>query len=105
MKLLAALFLSATMSVPVTVTGYVPGHAGNGHVGAMGSPVVPGMTCAVSRDLSHLKGRWIHVEGHGVRLVNDVTNKRFKRRVDLAMRSVKDAREHGKQTSKLRVKR
>lgn len=86
-KTLAAL----AMALQVSVTAYIPANP----VGAMMQPVLPGLTCAVSRDLSHLKGRWIHVRGHGPRYVNDVTHRRFKRRVDLCVAHMDDAKQIG----------
>lgn len=71
----------ASLALAVSVTAYVP----TNDVGAMMLPVLPGLTCAVSRDLAHLKGKWIHVKGHGVRFVNDLCNKRLHRRVDLCV--------------------
>ncbi len=80
--------LLAVLAIAVSVTAYVPAN----DVGAMMLPVLPGVTCAVSRDLAHLKGKWIHVRGHGVRFVNDVTHKRLKRRVDLCVADLTEAK-------------
>ena len=79
----------AALAIAVSVTAYVPAN----DVGAMMLPVLPGLTCAVSRDLSHLKGKWIHVKGHGVRFVNDTTHQRFKHRVDLCVADMAAAQE------------
>lgn len=89
---------AASIALAVTVTAYVPANA----VGAAGEPILPGLTCAVSRDLRGLLGSWIYVEGHGPRYVNDVTHRRFSRRVDLAMPCLLEARQHGKQQTKIR---
>lgn len=46
---------------------------------------IPGWTCAVSRDLIHLLGRKIYIEGRGIFLVNDVMNSRHKKRIDICL--------------------
>jgi hypothetical protein len=79
----------AALTIAVSVTGYVPSH----DVGAMMLPVLPGTTCAVSRDLKHLKGRWIHIEGYGLRFVNDFTRRGLKHRIDLCVVDEAEARD------------
>jgi len=64
-------------------------------------PVLPGLTCAVSRDLAHLKGKWINVKGRGVRFVNDLTHKRLHRRVDLCVADMDAARDVNLQRSEI----
>lgn len=51
---------------------------------AYGGRVVPGATCAVSRDLGHLRGKTIWIEGIGPRLVNDSMGPQARRRLDVA---------------------
>lgn len=55
---------------------------------------LPGITAAVSRDNLNLLGKKVYIEGHGVRKVTDVMNKRFKNRIDLLM-SKKEAKKFG----------
>jgi len=50
-----------------------------------GRPVRPGRTVAVSRDLRHLLGRKVYVEGLGLRVVEDLMHPRFLERVDLCL--------------------
>jgi hypothetical protein len=90
-----------TLAIAVTVTPYLPANK----VGSMMLPVIPGVTCAVSRDLAHLKGKWVHVKGWGIRFVNDVTHARLRRRVDLAVRNMDEAREVNLQKSEVTVER
>lgn len=87
------------LAISVMVTPYIPQHK----VGAMMLPVIPGVTCAVSRDLARLKGKWIHVKGFGPRFVNDVTHARLRNRVDLAVNDMAEAREVNLQKSEIRV--
>lgn len=56
---------------------------------------VSGWTVAVSRDLIHLLGKRIYIEGIGVRYVNDLMNPRFKNTIDILMPNVRTAREFG----------
>lgn len=63
------------------------------HTATMSKPS-PGTTAAVSRDNLHLLGKKVYIEGHGVRKVTDVMNKRFKNRIDLLM-SKKEAKKFG----------
>lgn len=81
----------------LTVTAYVPGTYGNGNLGCRGEKIVPGYTCAVSPDMRHLVGTEIFIDGFGWRFVNDVTNKRFTGRIDIAKNDLKKAMDHGVQ--------
>lgn len=56
----------------------------------------PGISVAVSQDLSHLLGKRVYIEGYGIREVEDLMNKRFKKRVDILVNSVHTARRIGK---------
>ncbi|MFW6007933.1 MAG: hypothetical protein ACOCP8_01600 [archaeon] len=60
----------------------------------MNSPI-SGKTVAVSRDLKYLLGKKIYIEGIGVRYVNDLMNKRFKKTVDVLVPDVKKANDFG----------
>ncbi len=52
---------------------------------ALGGPVRPGRTVAVSRDLKHLLGRRVYIKGLGVRVVEDLMHPRFSKRLDLCL--------------------
>ncbi|MFA7195766.1 MAG: hypothetical protein WC210_08635 [Candidatus Neomarinimicrobiota bacterium] len=67
------------------------------HTATMSKPV-PGLTCAVSRDLLHWLGGRIYIEGYGVWQVDDLMNARYERSIDLYMGDVKAAKEFGRQT-------
>jgi len=54
------------------------------------TPVI-GRDVAVSRDLSFLLGKYIYIEGFGVRKVTDLMNKRFKKHIDILVASKKEA--------------
>jgi len=55
----------------------------------------PGWTAAVSRDMVHLLGKKIYVEGLGVRVVNDIMAEDKKMAVDLCVGTVKEAAKVG----------
>ncbi len=67
----------------------------SGHTATMEKPVV-GKTVAVSRDLIHLLGKWVYIEGTGVRYVGDLMNERWEKRIDILVGSKKDAYKFGK---------
>lgn len=67
------------------------------------SKPIPGRTCAVSRDLKHLLGKRIYVDGVGVREVNDLMPKRFIKSVDLCVVSKSQALDFGKTDKKIIV--
>lgn len=54
-----------------------------------------GRTVAVSRDLKHLLGKKIYLEGYGIRWVNDLMAKGAKMRVDVLVGTKKGARLSG----------
>lgn len=83
----------------LSVTAYVPAN----DIGSMMQPVLPGLTCGVSRDMKHLRGTWINVEGHGVRYVNDLCAKHIKNTIDLAVVDRQEAREVGRTLRTVRV--
>jgi 3D (Asp-Asp-Asp) domain-containing protein len=68
----------------------------NNHTAIMEEPIA-GYTCAVSQDLIHWLGGTIYIKGIGIRKVNDLMNKRFKKSIDLYMGTVKQAKEFGRQ--------
>lgn len=85
-------------SYVVTVTAYSPSVEETDHTPnktALLQKPKPGKTCAVSRDLLNYLGKKVYVYGYGVFEVNDLMNKRYKRRIDLCM-GKKDAIEFGK---------
>lgn len=55
------------------------------------SKCVVGETAAVSPDLSSWLGKFVYIEGFGVRYVNDLTDVRFRNRVDILVASKKEA--------------
>jgi len=63
---------------------------------ALGKRPVIGRDVAVSRDLIYLLGKYVYIEGFGVRKVVDLMNPRFKNRVDILVGSKKLARRLGK---------
>lgn len=88
----------AALALAVTVTAYSP----DVPTGATGEPVMEGLTCAVSRDLDHLVGKWVYLEGFGWRYVNDRTDRRWTLRVDIVINDEDEAMEHGKQKTVLK---
>ena len=66
------------------------------YVNAIGKRPVIGRDVAVSRDLIYLLGKYVYIEGFGVRKVTDLMNARFKNRVDILVGSKKQARRIGK---------
>ena len=85
----------------VTASAYTPFECGNGGVASDGSKAVAGCTVAVSRDLKHLIGKTIHIEGIGKRRVNDLMHKRWKCSVDICVPNAKAANAFGRQVLKI----
>ena len=98
MKGLANFVLGALL---VTASAYTPHVGEGGPYGADGSRVRPGHTIAVSRDLKHLIGKIVHVEGVGRRLVNDTMARRWKRAIDVCVTDRKTANAFGRQQIKI----
>ena len=73
----------------------------DGQPGALGQPVRAHRTVAVSQDMRHLLGREIHIEGLGWRYVNDTMPRKWKRRIDVAVGDVAQARDFGKQQARI----
>ncbi len=72
----------------LTATAYCPlcgAEDGQPQPTARGGVVRPGRTVAVSRDLKHLLGRRVLVEGLGVRVVEDLMHPRYSDRLDLCL--------------------
>jgi len=63
----------------------------------------PGLSVAVSRDLSHLLGATVYLPGIGVRQVDDLMADRFERSVDVLMPTIKEAKEFGRRDVKMVV--
>lgn len=81
-----------------TITAYTPSKDetnNNPQLTATMEKPISGGTCAVSRDLMHWLGGRIYIEGIGVRRVNDLMNKRFKKRVDLCVPTKTYAKDFG----------
>ena len=66
------------------------------YINALGKRPVIGKDVAVSRDLIYLLGKYVYIEGFGVRKVTDLMNARFKNRIDILVGSKKQARKLGK---------
>lgn len=72
---------------------------------ADGCRVVAGHSLAVSRDLKHLLGKWLHIEGVGWRLAHDFMHQRHRMSVDVAVKDNNAAREFGRQKVTVRVEK
>lgn len=81
----------------VQSSAYTPHPSEGGRIAADGRPARPNYTCAVSHDLKHLLGKWLHIEGVGKRLAHDVMHKRWKRSIDICFPNKKAANEYGRQ--------
>lgn len=74
------------LALILTITAYTPMDGGGQGIGAMGHPVRPGLTAAVSRDLRHLLGKEIYIKELGqFRFVNDLMHERWKMKVDIVL--------------------
>lgn len=93
MKCLVHIVLGALL---VTASAYTPMECGNNGITADGTMAKAGCTVAVSRDLRHLMGKTIHIEGVGKRKVNDIMAKRWKQAIDVVVPSARAAREFGR---------
>lgn len=91
------------LTLLVTASAYTPYEPGCNGVGALSEPVIPELTIAVSRDLRHLLRRWVHIEGVGVRYVNDVMAERWKDKIDLCVEGLDEADSWGVRKVKMRV--
>jgi 3D (Asp-Asp-Asp) domain-containing protein len=90
----------------VTVTAYTPcaKECGNDPMVAASMKPVKTGTVAVSRDLFNLGwvfGKKIYIEGHGIFRINDLTHKRYKKRVDVFYWDKDTARKFGKKMMKV----
>lgn len=89
----------------LTLTCYTPDPKENwkGMSGsAFGTALLPG-TIAVSRDLykkGWKRGRKVRIVGHGTYRINDLMNKRHKKRVDILVTSKKRAKDFGVQKAR-----
>ena len=63
---------------------------------ALNKKVVVGRDVAVSRDLIHLLGKYVYIEGYGVKKVVDIMNGRYKRTVDILVGGLKLAKKLGR---------
>ena len=89
----------------VTASAYTPSRGEGGPMAADGCRVTPGHSLAVSRDLRHLLGRWLHIDGVGWRLAHDLMNQRHRMSVDVAVKDKTVAREFGRQKVEVRVEK
>lgn len=85
--------LQELTTVKMKVTAYAPKHPEKGKMGK----VIPGLTCAVSRDRAYMLGRKVNVPGVGLRRVNDLLAKGATNSLDLAVGSKRAARKWGVQ--------
>ena len=88
----------------VTASAYTPVECG-GSLAADGTACKAGCTVAVSRDLKHLMGKVIHIEGVGKRRVNDLMNARWKQAIDVYMSTTREAKEFGRRELAIKVMR
>ena len=92
--------------IKVKATAYTPSRRecgkNNRRTATMKRPR-PGQHVAVSRDLKWMLGKRIKIKGIGVRKVEDLMHRRYKRRIDIMMGSVKNAREFGVQDVRVRI--
>lgn len=91
------------LALILTITAYTPLDGGGHGIGAMGHEVRPGLTCAVSRDLRHLLGREIHIDGVGWRFAQDLAAPGVRGTVDLCVGDEREAREWGRKTGTVTV--
>lgn len=89
----------------VSASAYTACPSEGGPLAADGTTVRPGVTCAISRDQRHLLGKYIHIEGIGRRLVNDLMGARWRQAIDVAVPSKRAANEFGRQKVTVRVER
>ena len=89
----------------VSASAYTPSRCEGGPMAADGCRVVPNYSVALSRDLRHLLGRWLHIEGVGWRLAHDLMGARARQAIDVAVPSKHVAREFGRQQVKMRVEK
>ena len=87
----------------VTASAYTPSRCEGGPVAADGCKVTPGRSVAVSRDLRHLLGRWLHIEGVDWRLAHDLMGRGARMAVDVAVKDKRAALEYGRQKVKVRT--
>jgi len=82
----------------VTVTAYTlaPDETtGDGRPAVYDEEPKVGWTIAVSRDLIHLLGKRVYIEGVGVRRANDLMNERYTQRIDVLVPTKEYARKFG----------
>ena len=63
----------------------------------------PGVHIAVSRDLRWMLGKRVYIKGVGVRYVEDVMHRRYRKRIDIMMACVNTARKFGVQDTYIKV--
>ncbi len=87
----------------VTASAYTPMTYRYSGIGANGSQVKPGITTAVLRDLKHLMGKKIHIEGVGVRRVNDLMAAKWKCAIDVCVDTKGEANRFGRKKLAIKV--
>lgn len=89
----------------ITASAYTPMTQNQSGIAADGSQVKPSITCAVSRDLKHLIGRVIHIDGVGTRRVNDLMHARWKSAIDICVDTRGEAVKFGRKKLAITVVR
>lgn len=96
-------FVNKYFMKKVTLTAYTNAknetNFDNENTAIMETPY-PGRSIAVSQDLSYLLGKKVYIEGIGVRIVNDLMNKRYTNSVDVLVPSKSYAKEFGVKKNK-----
>lgn len=87
----------------VTASAYTPMTQHQSGIAANGSQVKPGITAAVARNMRHLLGKTIHIEGVGVRRVNDLMAARWKDAIDVAVDTRGEANRFGRKKLAIKV--
>lgn len=87
----------------VTASAYTACPSEVGPMAADGCLARPGHTVAVSRDMRHLLGKWLHIEGVGWRKAHDVMGPKAKQSVDVCMADRQKALEFGRRKVAVKV--
>lgn len=98
---MANLIMGAVMIV--SASAYTPSRCEGGPMAADGCLARPNYTLAVSRDLKHLLGKWLHIEGIGWRKAHDVMGPKAKQSVDVCMSDREKALEFGRRKVAVKV--
>lgn len=88
-------YISADMTITAYTNAKNETNDDNNNTAIMEKPV-SGKTCAVSMDYMHWLGGRVYIQGYGVRYVNDLMNRRYKKSLDIYVGKKKEAIEIGK---------